>query len=162
MADKVEPIGALRDLRAALSGIRGRHPHLTGPPGPDDVAAWEQTLTEAEAAMTAKEPITLRLAPDMLARLDRLAERLASDPAAAALGRANRQAAARLALVRGLDVLEAEAAGLTSAFPEGRRAPPGRRPVGEPLPSPPLKEGRRPRQQPGAAPPAGETGDDET
>lgn len=54
----------------------------------------------------AHEPITLRLAPAMLDRLERLAEKLVRDPAAAAAGRTSRQFAARLALARGLDALD--------------------------------------------------------
>lgn len=53
--------------------------------------------------------MSLRIPVDALSRADRLAERLAADPRVAALaGKPSRAAVLRLAIVRGLEVLEAE------------------------------------------------------
>lgn len=58
-----------------------------------------------------EQPTSLRLPVDVLARATRLAERLATDPATVALTGGegpSRAAILRLAIVRGLEVLERE------------------------------------------------------
>lgn len=54
--------------------------------------------------------LNLRLSSDLVQRADRLVDRLAADPRVAALvgTKPSRSAVLRLAIVRGLEVLEAE------------------------------------------------------
>ena len=63
------------------------------------------------AKQTKQEPgslVGLRVAPDILKRADKLLPKLAGDRTLATVGRITRSTVLKLALVRGLDVLEAE------------------------------------------------------
>jgi len=57
--------------------------------------------------MTTKEQVSIRLPPELLERFDKLTHRLAADPLRSPFG-VTRAAVVRLALLRGIEVLEAE------------------------------------------------------
>jgi predicted DNA-binding protein len=54
-----------------------------------------------------EEQVSIRLPAELLGRLEKLARRLAADPLRGALG-VTRAAVLRLALTRGIEILEAE------------------------------------------------------
>lgn len=58
--------------------------------------------------MTDETPVSVRLPPKLLKRADALAAKLQKDPEVRMLGRVSRSAVLRLAVLKGLQVLEAE------------------------------------------------------
>jgi hypothetical protein len=58
---------------------------------------------------TGKAPLlSVRVSPETLKRADRLIPRLSRDPAITAIGNVSRSTVVKLALMRGLEALEAE------------------------------------------------------
>ena len=60
--------------------------------------------------MTTKEQVSIRLPPELLERFDKLTHQLAADPLRSPFG-VTRAAVVRLALLRGIESLEAEMKG---------------------------------------------------
>lgn len=58
--------------------------------------------------MANEEQVALRLPADLVERADALVNRVADDPQLAGLGRVTRSSVLRLALAKGLDVLDQE------------------------------------------------------
>ena len=108
-------LGRERRIRAALSELGELV--SSGAVDPERTRAYVAgTLPGAPAVTDAPEevPTSLRLPRALVARLDALAARMAADPTLGALasdlgGRVSRSAVLRLALTRGIAVLEAEA-----------------------------------------------------
>ena len=65
----------------------------------------------AEELMAEKRygvPVTVRIPAELARRLDRLKPRVGKDPTLTTFGRVSRSSIVKLALLRGVDVLEAE------------------------------------------------------
>ncbi len=63
---------------------------------------------EGRMRSRATEKLSLRLEPELRKRVERVRVKMAKDPAFAGLSRITQSAVVRMALLRGLDVLEAE------------------------------------------------------
>ena len=89
------------DLLESLSGVLARHPEVI-----------ERTARyfagELEEGAMVKEQTTIMLDAEMLERADALVDTVARIPTVAIGGRVTRSTVIRLALLRGLDVLEQE------------------------------------------------------
>lgn len=105
-SDRTDEVAVAAALRR-LDGIVRKHPELTGPSGPDNVADWIVTLDSDEKGLhMAKEPTTqvaFRLPNKLIERLDRHVERMCADNPGLDFSRAD---AVRSLLTRVLDEVE--------------------------------------------------------
>ena len=98
-----EPLGALRDLRAALADAARRYPHLLAPAGGSDTNAdaWERELVEAQVG-EAKKQVAFRLPAELLERIDAYADGVHSRTGV----ETSRTAATAALLTMALDLLD--------------------------------------------------------
>lgn len=88
---------AVRESRTRLAQLAREHPELTGPPDPENVAAWENILrTEETMVRKMSQHTAFRLPPELLERMDEFAEKLAQRTGL----RVSRADVARLAIER--------------------------------------------------------------
>lgn len=91
-------LDTVRRVRAELRALALAHPELTSPEGQERLGAYLETLDDKPPVTTKSETVSLRLTPDELEHLDRVA---------ALVPVATRQAVARAALRMGLEAIEA-------------------------------------------------------
>lgn len=108
MDGKVTDLAAVRASLARLDGIARDHPELLGPADPESADRWEALLRDLEEQMPDPNKLTaFRLPESLLHRLDDLAAALEASQPGLKVTRAD---AARIAMLRGLEALEADLA----------------------------------------------------
>lgn len=114
MSRKKPDLDRIREAEEGIEAILREHPEirertakfLAGEPSKEEM---EDLLMrpKIESPM-GKRPLQLRLPDDIMKRIDALTDILAKDPNFKAMGTMTRSTALRLAILRGLDVLEQE------------------------------------------------------
>ena len=105
---RVLDLPTIRAAMARLSELARQYPFLTGPPDPQNVGRWLETLTELEeeAKMPRGKPTktyAVRLEPEVLDRLRELADKLSAETPGLNVTHGD---AARAALIAGMEALE--------------------------------------------------------
>jgi hypothetical protein len=133
MARRPVDLARVRRAMAGLDALAVAHPELIDreAAGEDNGAGWEATLRDLDDLDDSEDPdeedpmptegIPVRVPPELLDRCAALVPALAEVPELrAAAGKMNRAAVLRLALLRGLDAMEAEYGG-TKGGGRGKR-----------------------------------------